>query len=323
MAYEWKKELRSTFDSLIVSPSIILIIAYAGSLLARVGWLFDLGSHFIIQYFIGTCILAPTLLLLKKKHLAAITIIIGLASGGEIYSYHLQYFQPAASVHTMENTVSVVQYNRLAARFKHATVTDWLRKNPFDIVILQEANPSLSEAVSQLKDIYPYQLHEPRHHAFGMIILSQHKLDEAEKIKIGRTFAFKIKFEKYAGLPVTVYALHAMVPIGIMRDIELDSISRYIAQNQEERTIFMGDWNITPFSPHFTDILETTKLVHRDTSLYPVVTWPATFILPIFQIPIDQILFSPSLTLISKESGPAMGSDHYPLMATFGLPHQP
>lgn len=320
MAYDWRKEIRSTIDGLSVSLSIILILAFAGSLLARLGWLFDLGNHFVIQYLIGALILTPLLLCLGQKRLALVVFIIGIGSGAEIYQYHHRYYQAPTPAYETDKTITVAQYNRLAAHFKHTTVTEWLRNNSFDIVVLQEANPSLSKEVYQLRDIYPYQLHEPRNHAFGMVLLSRHKFLEAEKVEVSGTFFFKITFEKYAANPVTLYALHAMVPISAIRDIQLKETSQQIANDNPERAIFLGDWNITPFSPHFKGILRITGLQHHDTSLYPVVTWPTTFMLPILQIPIDQILFSPGLKLMAKERGPAMGSDHYPLIARFGLP---
>lgn len=194
---------------------------------------------------------------------------------------------------------------------------NWLRDQPFDVVVLQEATYTLSEQVKALQDEYPYQLHEPRHHAFGMIVLSRHQFIAAEKIDVGGTFAFKFSIEKYQGTPVTIYALHAMVPFNMMRDLQLKSTAHHIADDNASRIIFMGDWNITPFSPKFDEILRISKLQHRDTSLYPVTTWPSFFALPILQIPIDQILFSPALKLVNKERGPVMGSDHYPLIATF------
>ncbi len=319
MAYNWRKEFKTTFDNLVTSLSVILIVAFTASLFARVGWLFDLGSHFLLQYIIGTCVLAPALLILKKKRMAALVCIVGLGSFVEAGIYHHRYYQPPNPVQMSSEHLNVVQYNRLAVHLDHGDVVQWLRSNPFDVVVLQEATFTLSEQVKALKEEYPYQLHEPRHHAFGMIILSRHKFHDAQKIDVGGTFSFKFTIEKLEDIPVTFYALHAMVPFNMMRDIELKSAAHHIANDNAERIIFMGDWNITPFSPHFSNILKISKLQHRDTSLYPITTWPSFFALPILQIPIDQILFSPSLKLINKERGPAMGSDHYPLIASFSM----
>ena len=317
MGYQWREDFKATFDSLVTSLSVILIAAFAASLFARVGWLFDLGSHFVIQYIIGACVLTPALFLLKKKQMAFLVLLVGLGSSIEVGLYHYRYYQPPLSERLSDQHLSVVQYNRLAVHMDHTDVIAWLRQNPFDVVVLQEATYTLSEQVKALKEEYPYQLHEPRHHAFGMIVLSRHKFNTAQKIDAGGTFAFKLSIEKHAGTPVTIYALHAMVPFNMMRDLELKSTAHHIANDNAERIIFMGDWNITPFSPQFDEILKISKLQHRDTGLYPVTTWPSFFTLPILQIPIDQVLFSPALKLVKKERGPAMGSDHYPLIATF------
>ena len=80
-----------------------------------------------------------------------------------------------------------------------------------------------------------------------------------------------------------------------------------------------GDWNITPYSPYFDELKKRSGLKYEITTIFPAHTWPSPFILPLFQIPIDHILYKGDLQLISKERGPAMGSDHYPLIATFGF----
>ena len=97
MGYQWREDFKATFDSLVTSLSVILIAAFAASLFARVGWLFDLGSHFVIQYIIGACALAPALLLLKRRQMAFLVFLVGLGSGIEVGLYHYRYYQPPLS----------------------------------------------------------------------------------------------------------------------------------------------------------------------------------------------------------------------------------
>jgi len=76
----------------------------------------------------------------------------------------------------------------------------------------------------------------------------------------------------------------------------------------------------TPWSAVFGNLLKASNL--RDSSRGRGVqpTWPAR--LPLFWIPIDHFLHSPELQVISKRTGPAVGSDHLPLLIEFNLKHK-
>ena len=124
--------------------------------------------------------------------------------------------------------------------------------------------------------------------------------------------------------PIAIYALHAVPPLGEkasqQRNDEIKAVENAIENDTHSNVIMIGDWNITPFSPYFTDLLSNTGLKNAHSNMYTAPTWPSQFQLQIYQIPIDHILHKGELALIEKKRGPAMGSDHYPVIATYALP---
>lgn len=126
---------------------------------------------------------------------------------------------------------------------------------------------------------------------------------------------------QYAATLVTVNdlsynlaAAHTSPPTGAAnseaRNRQLQGIADELAGRP--RTILCGDLNITPFSPWFASLLTRSGLTDpsRGSGFSP--TWMR--VLPPIAVPIDHILLSPDLTLVSRTVGPSLGSDHSPVI---------
>ncbi len=302
----------------------ILVASYALSLLARFGWFFDLFSHFAIQYAIGGLVLGAGLLFCGKRIVAILPFFIAIISIFDVYSDVDFKFS-----HNYSRSFTIVQYNRNIGHVEHSEVKEWLSNpdNDFDLVVLQEAGPSLAAMASELGEIYPYQIQEPKNHAFGMVIISRHPFTEMEKIildgPVYTNFTAKISVDPPDfDEPVTIYALHALPPTSrrhfAQRNYELEKTVDFIVNDKMHgHKIMIGDWNITPFSPYFRDILRRTGLRYSYGGIYPAITWPAFFYLSLLQIPIDHILYSQDLITVQKFTGPDFGSDHKSVLSSF------
>jgi len=78
--------------------------------------------------------------------------------------------------------------------------------------------------------------------------------------------------------------------------------------------LLIGDLNLTPFSPYFSDLLTQTGMEDARRVYGYHGTWP-TWMLPL-QIAIDHCIAEPGLGVTRVARGPAIGSDHYPLEIT-------
>ena len=79
----------------------------------------------------------------------------------------------------------------------------------------------------------------------------------------------------------------------------------------------MGDLNVTPWSPYFRDLVKRTGLIDTGRKRGFQSTWKRNN--PVFSIPIDHILHSEDLICTNRWIGPALGSDHRPVMAEFAF----
>ncbi|PCJ98641.1 MAG: hypothetical protein COA45_07960 [Zetaproteobacteria bacterium] len=304
-----------------------LVAAYLLSLGASASWIADLFQHFMHQYFIGSVILAPIMLYLKRPRTSIILFITLCLSFYEIYSSS-EHIQPANK--TYSNTLKIVHYNRHYNLNDHRIMTEWLIKENPDIFVIQETGETHSKAIESLRGLYPYQIHEPSKGAFGFVLASKYEILSSETHQNKQYAINNISVHAQIKLSdnniISIYASHPPPPVSALlqeqRNETLKTIAKEIQQNQTRNIIFIGDWNITPYSPYFKAFLKETGLKNQQHSFYTPPTWPSTFPLPIFQIPIDHILHKGDLHLINKRNGPHMGSDHFPIIAEFILPEQ-
>ena len=306
--------------------AVVLFLTLFLSYFAKVSWFFDLFTHFRFQYLIASLVLLVIFTSLRKGFFIGFSIF--LVAANIFLATENIVFVPKKSESQTSRTLTIVQYNRLLLNFDHEIVKNWLVENAerFDVVVLQEANAKLSRTAEQVHHKYPYQVLKARNDAFGIIILSRIKPKEYQEISIPgplfRNMAIRVVirpegFEQ----DVAIYALHAMPPMDKeqqeQRNFELKTVALEIVKDETERRIMVGDWNLTPYSPFFYKLLKESGLQRQSTHLIPLPTWPSVLLPWAMQIPIDHVLVDPSLTIIKEERENSMGSDHYPLVASF------
>lgn len=333
MTEETAESLKTTAIELLEMLAGLLVVSWLFSWLAPFYWLFDLFSHFLLQYTIGGGVLGLALLALKRWTFAVLALLIATASFAEArltLDNPWQFSPPGPGAMADQVPVTLVQFNQHVLRRDFKPVEAWLRRNAdrFDIVILQEASHAAKAAAKGLRDVYPHQLAEPRDHAFGMAVLSRHELIEQEVIPVKgpvmETFIVRIVLQPPgAKAPLAVYAVHAVPPVGHghfkQRNLEIAQTGKLVAADRHENIVMAGDWNLTPFSPFFTRLREQTGLRYQAFGVLMNVTWPVFARLDFLKIPIDHVLTGKSIRLISKRAGPAFGSDHHALVVKLGL----
>lgn len=310
--------------------ALLLIVTYAATLGARYHWFLDMLSHFAFQYTIGATLLGTLLFIYKRPFYYVLMIVVFTANLFEMYRHAHIERSPSTS-----NDFTIVQYNRRFQIFDHTDFIEWTKTNhkKFDVMILQEANAMMVRAGKDMIDLYPHQIHEARNHSFGMVVLSKHPFIESEIVKIEspteialmKNFYIRLKIQP-AGSPepISIYTVHPVPPGGSelteQRDYELATVRDAIKTEEAKNVILIGDFNLTPYSPVFADLIDATSLKYALSNPYPIATWPKEFGFDIYRIPIDHILHKGDLRLVKKHRGPHMGSDHYPVVATYNLP---
>jgi endonuclease/exonuclease/phosphatase (EEP) superfamily protein YafD len=75
----------------------------------------------------------------------------------------------------------------------------------------------------------------------------------------------------------------------------------------------VGDFNVTPWSPLFADLLRDSGLADSCRGFGWQPTWP-TRLPAMFRIPIDHCLHGAGVAIVDRRVGPEIGSDHLPLL---------
>ncbi len=309
--------------------ALFLIGCYAFSFGASYHYYADTLRNFVFQYALGSLILALFFCFSKRWRWFTLMVCVFFVTGFEYFS---NLSRPSLYASEASTTLKVAIYNRNYGIRVHDDFIAWLQEERPDVVVLQESQSTHQKAMEQLKDLYPYQISEPREHAFGLILASRFPVLNS-KIVPTTTIAkpeyvienfylhADIKFRE--DIVVSLYTAHPAPPvtrfIHQQRNRDLSIISDAIKRDHSGNVIFMGDMNITPFSPYFAQFINRSGLRNEYTGALIIPTWPSDFINIICQIPIDHILHKGNLRLVSKYRGAALGSDHYPLVAVYAF----
>ena len=124
---------------------------------------------------------------------------------------------------------------------------------------------------------------------------------------------------KVGGKVLEIVALHPYPPVGGRGSKERNTILKDAAVYAagEGSRIAIGDFNCSAWSPYFKSFVKESGL--RDSARGRGInsTW-FPFPLPL-GIPIDQVLVSPDITVLEREIGEDVGSDHRAVEVTFRI----
>ena len=83
----------------------------------------------------------------------------------------------------------------------------------------------------------------------------------------------------------------------------------------------MGDFNATPWSRIFIDMLRAGRLNDAAIGSDLRSTWVSRF--PPFGLPLDQVLVGHGIGVTGRRVGASIRSDHFPVIADLTLPAPP
>ena len=202
-----------------------------------------------------------------------------------------------------------------------ASVAGAIRRFTPDIVVLEEVSTKwLTDLGPALSD-YRYSKQEPRDDNFGIALFSKFPFTQAQVEHIGEAEVPSIvaEIETRQG-KFALLATHPLPPAGReysrLRNDQLAQLPRWV-HRAASPLLLLGDLNVSPWSSHFRRLLSESGL--RDSlqgrGVHP--TWP-TFS-PLMLIPIDHCLYSPGIEIVKRQTGPYVGSDHFPVVVDFVL----
>jgi len=302
--------------------------------LGQYWWVFDLVSHFRLQYFIVLVVLVVFFVKEKKWKSTGVGLFFGVANFILISPYigtinsDTEEGQPKIRILSMN-------LSHTNSSYKKAILL--IRKTQPSVLVLQELSNSWENGLGEALVQFPYSVKIPENTMDGVDSILPNFLIPKEKLFIGlySHLSFeRIMIDRPDDFPVsyirgsfkfkenifTLFGVHLTSPVGKyrtdLRNKQLASLAEEIQKNNQP-TVVVGDFNITPWSSYFKKFIQKTRL--RDTrkgiGVYP--TWPAQF--PPLAIPIDHGLTSNGIKFGSFSLGSSFGSDHLPIILDFSI----
>lgn len=292
------------------------VVASLMPLAARLGWAFDLAAHFRVQYVVVDALLAIVLAAQRKVLFAALLAACVALSVRAVLPY-VALTKPATP--PSGPTIKLLSANVLFRNHSAKRLLEIVRRESPDVVVLVEYTPEWAQMVDELRANYPHRIEGPGSGAFGIALFSRLELESGAPFDLGDTSEIEARVLTPRGV-LTLFAVHLRSPTtpwrGAMRNRQLDELAARVARATGPIAV-IGDFNVTPYSPYFSDWLARTGLTdtRRGRTLSP--SWPT--MLPIIAIPIDHCAVSTDIAIVAHRSLPAFGSDHYPILAELAL----
>ena len=287
---------------------LALSCTWLGSL-GRYGWVFDLLSHFRLQYVIACALVVLYAMFRRRTWLVLIALISLLWNAQIIHAFH-QTAEVVAAPH--EKPLRLMVFNVLTENENHVAAIDHVLKTDADIVCLLEVDDSWRVALEPLRVKYPHRVEEMGKGDFGIACYTRLPLKSSEvrRFTIWQLPTLVLNLD-HLGRPLTFIGTHPEPPISGVNAHEwreqLSGIGALVAGLSSE-VIVAGDFNATPWCEGMRLLREKGGLDFHSAA--PV--WPPTWghKLPMM-IPIDHVLLKGGLTVQKRVIGPEMGSDHH------------
>ena len=299
-----------------------VFIGTVGSLLASWGWPFELFIHFTPQLAVGA--LLASILYGVQRRWRHVVAALAIALWHIIATVPL--YLPDDGVWIGAHEVPAEQRLRIALlnveynNEDHARVLEQLRSADADVIAVVEVGARWLQVLREgLGDTHPHVEAHPRSDRFGLVLLSRRPLTP-HRLIVSDSITTLVSSVQVAQEEVTIALVHPPPPITPRlhnrRDAVIDAIiARRPAWGRS--VIVLGDFNATSWSPALQRLMERARLRDSRGGRGLFGSWPSR--LAVLGIAIDHVFLSENISVISREVGPHVGSDHRPVLIEVGL----
>lgn len=294
--------------------------------LARESYVFDLFTHFRPYYLIA--LFAALGLAVVARARFALLFAAGLAAPHVLAMTQVAH-APRVDPDTAQPELRLLSFNvQYLNPHKDLLVAYVQRSNP-DAILLQEVANGWQSTIERLRTTHRFMVPAQPDFRGGNVTLSRHPIVDGAALPhaFGGPAILRARIV-LDGRTLTVFNVHPLHPLTSgMTESQRTQFAQLAAARpgNGEPYVIAGDFNITPWSPHFGDLLAATQTRLATHQRYWPSTWPANdsygwLARRLRGLPIDHFLVSDGIGVVGVKRGPTLGSDHYPLLATLRLP---
>jgi endonuclease/exonuclease/phosphatase (EEP) superfamily protein YafD len=240
---------------------------------------------------------------------ALLTGLIALAWHGHTWAGPWDFSaQPNA---TPEQTVRLMWANVQQHESHIQNLLELVEQEQPDVIGLGEAVDC--DALDQLLAAYPHVILEL---ANGLVLCSRIPWVHTERILVPDSRPIVAGELLWQGRSLHLFAVHALWPTETAHGETC--IAAAALSYRRANSLFMGDWNTTPWAPSYRYLLGHSNLQDCRQGRGAWATWSMTQ-LPLVRLPIDHMFFGGELLVGDFRVGPDFGSDHYPVLVDIGF----
>jgi endonuclease/exonuclease/phosphatase (EEP) superfamily protein YafD len=310
----WKLRLR--FSGVFHAASILVCVATVAGFAGGAWWILDDAASFRVQYLVWLILAVLVAVVRRERGLAA------LYAGGALLNLLViapLYFGGRESrASAGRPSVRVLLLNVHTANQQYAKVISLVRTVQPDVILLEEIDAKWWESLAPLRDSHPFICARPREDNMGIGLWAKSKFETAEIVYLGEAEVPSVLATlEFGGKKLTVMGTHPLPPgnaeYARLRNQQLEVIARRLSQPvATDGIVLLGDLNASPWSDAFRRLVKVSRLRDSERGFGLQPSWPT--MLWALRIPIDHCLVSSNLVVVNRQIGPAVGSDHFPLI---------
>lgn len=311
--------LRLIVLGLSASGLLAVLVAFCGDW----HWYADLFAHLRPQYCVWLTLAVAGSIALKHRLAFRLGVAGLLANAAALAPYALPWTEESG-VEPAGRTWSFASVNLLYGNREVSSVTGYVRRVQPDVVVFQEVSARWANDLEELRDLYPYRTTQSKKDSFGVSVFSRERPVEVAIHTAGNRLGDLAVFGvwKSEGRRFGVVGVHPDKPDKEWktenRRLYLGQVARWCGERARanEPVVVIGDFNATPWSASMRSFTRGTKLRNTSQGTIFGATWN---VWEPHRLLIDHAFLSSHWTLLNREVGPAVGSDHRPLLIRAAL----
>lgn len=300
----------------VVVPAVVLAIASLAGYLGGWVWWFDVVANFRAQFVVALLVLG--LFVMMSKWRRSGYFLLAVATVNLLTILPLYVSSPAAAM-PGSPTLRVMSFNVLSSNESYAEVTEYIGRLGPDVVLLHEVSRPWEVAIESADLGYEIIRGRSDELTYGTLALVRgesltaisHGFSASSRRAIELHFV-PLGWEE----PVSVLGIHPLAPTDAerasLRDSQIGFAGEWAA-SQAGAYLVAGDFNATPWSWPLRRLVAETDLLNSQSGfgLQPTFSTETHLLL---RIPIDHLVHAPAFEVTDRTLGPALGSDHFPLI---------
>lgn len=308
--------LQTSFGMAILAVGFL---ATLGTVLAFFGgawWAFDVIANFRLQLALVLLVCGLLYGALFGRGGAVLFIGAAVLNAALVVPMWLSS-QPAVA---SDQRLQIITLDVTTSLGTRSPVIGWISTVDADLIFLQQTTPAWIESIREADTGYTVIAEPAQSGQSGTIALAKVPYETRVYPVLPGTEPIVEVSADLAGRPVTVLSMRADTPSGEndaqLRD-ELFQAAGELVASRNEPVIVVGDLNVTRWSHAFRTLTGAGSLNNSEDGFGYQATWPANdwpLAGDYAGLPLDHALTTTALTTAGRSIGPAVGSDHLPLI---------